>query len=107
VLRRPVEPAAESSHPRMFDPEDGVRICAALIKAIGEAQVLAAAGDIGPEFRDIVQHVRELYDLLLAQLVSAQPHTTAYVQGMSEATGKRLFELEAMSEERPNSSELN
>jgi hypothetical protein len=90
----------------MFDPEDGVRISAALIKAIGEAQVLAAAGDIGPEFRDIVQHVRELYDLLVEQLVIAEP-PNLYLQGMSQAMGNRLFELEALSEGRPDSSELN
>jgi hypothetical protein len=91
----------------MFDPEDGVRISKALIKAIGEAQVLAGAGDVGPQFRDTVQHARELYDLLLEQLVIAESHAIPYLKGMSEAMGNRLFELEGLSEGRPDPTQLN
>ena len=84
-----------------------MRIAAALIKAIGEAQVLATEGEIGAEFRDIVQHTRELYDLLLEQLVIAEPHAIPYLRGMSEAMGYRLFELEALLEGRPDRSQVN
>ena len=54
------------------DPEYGARISAALVTALAEAKMLADAGSIGPEIRDIVQHARDLYDLLLEQLVAAE-----------------------------------
>ena len=93
--------------PEDFLPETGARIAAELIKVIGEAQVLANAGAIGPAFRDIVRHARELYDLLLAQLIAAEPALGERPQGMATAMGNKLFELEALAQEPLPPSALN
>ena len=74
-----------------FDPEEGARISSALIKAIMEAKAMADAGDVGPALRDLVRHARDLYDLLLEQLIAAED-----VRGMCDAMGNRLDQLEAL-----------
>jgi len=79
-----------------FDPEEGARISAALVKAIVEAKLLADAGNVGPETRELVQHARELYYLLLEQLGAAGPYATEEVRGMASAMGNKLDELEAL-----------
>jgi hypothetical protein len=93
--------------PTTFDPEAGARISAALVKAIAEAQALASDGDMGSDFRDIVQHARELYDLLLEQLIAAEPTLGERAQGMATAMGNKLFELEALAEDSSHPTTLN
>lgn len=93
--------------PEDFLPETGARIAAELIKVIGEAQVLAAEGEIGPAFREVVRHARELYDLMLAQLIAAEPTLGERPYGMATAMGNKLFELEALAEEPLDPSALN
>ena len=90
-----------------FLPETGARIAAELIKVIGEAQVLAAASEIGPAFREIVRHARELHDLLLSQLIAAEPALGERPLGMATAMGNKLFELEALAEQQLHPSALN
>ena len=79
-----------------FDPEEGARISSALVKAIAEAKVQADSGDIGPEFRDIVRHARDLYDLLLGQLGAAGSRAPEAVLGMADSMGNKLDELEGL-----------
>jgi hypothetical protein len=56
-----------------FDPDQAARISAAIVKAIAEAKVLVDAENIGPELHDVVQHARELHDLLREQVDAAPP----------------------------------
>ena len=56
-----------------FDPEQATRISAAIVKAIAEAKVLVDAESLGPELHDVVQHARELHDLLREQVESGAP----------------------------------
>ena len=65
-----------------FDPEEGARISSALLKAITEAKALADAGDVGPDVRDLVRHARDLYDLMLEQLIAAGPDAAEDVRGI-------------------------
>ena len=61
-------------------PEAGARISAALVKALAEPKTLADGSDVGPEFRDIIQHAREMYDLLLEQVIAAEPAAAVRAQ---------------------------
>jgi hypothetical protein len=59
-------------HREPFDPDQAVRISAALVKAISEAKALVDADCFGPDLHDVIRHARELHDLLLEQ-VAAEP----------------------------------
>jgi hypothetical protein len=85
-----------------FDPEEGARISSALIKAITEAKVMADAGDVGPGLRDLVRHARDLYELLLEQLIAAGPDAAEDVRGMCDDITIRLDQLEALVNAGPN-----
>jgi hypothetical protein len=80
-----------------IDPEDGARISAALVKALAEGKTLADAGEIGPALRDLIQHARELCDLLLELLIATEPDSAEYVRGISDVMGNKLDELEALT----------
>ena len=90
-----------------FLPETCARIAAELIKVIGEAQVLATASEIDPAFRAVVRHARELHDLLLQQLIAAEPALGERPYGMATAMGNKLFELEALAEDQMHPSAFN
>ena len=79
-----------------FDPEEGVRISSALIKAITKAKATADSGDVGPELRDLVRHARDLYEILLEQLIAAGPDVSEEIRGMCDAMGNRLDQLDAL-----------
>jgi hypothetical protein len=79
-----------------FDPAECTRISAALVKALGEATFLAGAGDIGTVFWDLVKHARELHDLLLEQLLAAEPVDVQYLCGIADAMGNKISELERL-----------
>jgi hypothetical protein len=55
---------------KQFDPNELARISAALVAAIAEAQTVATHGKLGAEFRELLQHPREMHDLLVAHLQS-------------------------------------
>jgi len=78
-----------------------------LIKAITEAKVLADAGNLDPEFRDLVRHARDLYDLLLEQVIAAGPGAAEDVRGMCDAMGNRLGQLEALLDDGTRPSGLH
>ena len=54
----------------------------------------------------LVQHARELYELLLEQLNLADPYAAEYSRGMSEALRNRLRELEAALADDPPPGKL-
>jgi hypothetical protein len=94
-------------HTELFEPRTGALLSAALIKALSKAMELADTGDIGPEFRDLVQYARELYELMLEQLNAAEPKAPDAILGTAKMIGNRLFELEALTDGKPNPSTLN
>ena len=71
------------------------RIIAAMIKAVAEARTLADRGDIGADFRELVQHARELHDLALEAL-EADPEAGEYARGLAGTISTKLDELEAL-----------
>ena len=90
-----------------FDSRTGALISSALIKALSEAKELADAGDISWEFRDLTRPARELCKPLLEQLNAAEPKAPDDILGMAKVMGNRLFQLEALTEGKPNPSMLN
>ena len=71
------------------------RIIAAMIKAVARARTLADRGDIGADFRERVQHARQLHELALEAL-AADPEAGEYKRGLAETISNKLDELEAM-----------
>jgi hypothetical protein len=91
-----------------FDPEDGARISAALVRALAEMMAMAEAGDVGgPAFRDLLQHARELHDLLLEQVLAAEPDAADYLRGLCDAMGNKIGDLESITDGTENSPPLH
>ena len=83
-------------HP--LNPEELARISGAMLQAMAEARALNEAGDVGARFCECVSRARESYDLLLAQLISAEPTTAQYARGLADSMGNHLSELERLLE---------
>lgn len=77
-----------------FDPDEAARISAAIVKAIAEAKVLVDAENLGPELHDVVQHARELHDLLREQVDAASPEVADRLRGVCDAMGNNIGRLE-------------
>ena len=83
-------------HREPFDPAQAVRISAALVTAISEAKALADADCLGPDLHEVIRHARELHDLLLEQMVTAEPRVVDRLGGLCDAMGENLRRLEAL-----------
>src|SRR5436190_15945148 len=83
---------------RTIDPAELARISGAMLKALAEARTLNAAGDTGDELRRLVRHAREMHDLLLENLIAAEPSTTQYARGLADSMANHLDELERLIE---------
>ena len=81
-----------------LNPEELARISGAMLQAMAEARALNEAGDTGARFCECVNQARESYDLLLAQLISAEPTTAQYARGLADSMGNHLSELERLLE---------
>ena len=68
------------------------------LKRISGIATLNEAGDTGARFCECVSQARESYDLLLAQLISAEPTTAQYARGLADSMGNHLSELERLLE---------
>jgi hypothetical protein len=75
------------------------RTIAAMIKAVAQARTLADRGAIGADFRELVQHARQLHELALEEL-AADPEAGEYARGLAETISNKLDELEAMLAEQ-------
>ena len=82
--------------PDPFDAGAVARISAAIVKAIAEAKTLVDAGESGPELREVVVHARELHDLLLEQMLAAEPANAEYLRGLCDAIGNNVGALEQL-----------
>jgi hypothetical protein len=79
-----------------FDPDQAARISAAIVKAIAEAKVLVDAENVGPELHDVIQHARELHDLLREQVEAAPSAVVDRLRGACEAMGNNIGRLEEL-----------
>ena len=59
-----------------------VRISAALIAAMSEARAMVERGNFGPDFADLVQHARELHELIGEELATAGAGVAEYAVGL-------------------------
>ena len=81
-----------------IDPAELARISGAMLKALAEARALNAAGDSSDELRTLVRHARDLHDLLLENLIAAEPGTAQYVRGLADSMANHLDDLERLLE---------
>jgi hypothetical protein len=79
-----------------FDPEQATRVSAAIVKVIAEAKVLVDAESLGPELHDVVQHARELHDLLREQVEAAPPDVAERLRGICDAMGNHIGRLKKL-----------
>ena len=70
-----------------------------MIKAAAEARTLADRGDLGADFRDLVQDARDLHELALEAL-GADPGAGENARGLAGTVSNKLAELEAMLPEK-------
>ena len=69
-----------------------------MLKALAEARALNAAGDSSDELRTLVRHARDMHDLLLENLIAAEPGTAQYARGLADSMGNHLDDLERLLE---------
>ncbi|MEO8345370.1 MAG: hypothetical protein ABI607_06700 [Betaproteobacteria bacterium] len=63
-----------------------------LLSAIGKAEELADRGDLGTEFRDLVQHAKSMHTVLLQEL-TALPDASDFKRGLARTYGAKLDAL--------------
>ena len=81
-----------------MDTDELARIASGLLKAIAEANAMAKEFGIGPQFRELVQHAREMHELLIEALLADESLSTEYLHGLSESTGNAIEQLEALED---------
>jgi hypothetical protein len=78
------------------------RISAALIKAVEDAQALAARGEFGADLVELLRRARDLHDLALEAL-AAEHDLPAQARQLAEAIGNKLAAVEAeLADQRPS-----
>ena len=81
-----------------IDPAELARISGAMLKAMAEARTLNAAGDRPDELRALVRRARDMHDLLLENLIAAEPGTAQYARGLADSMANHLDDLERLLE---------
>lgn len=89
-------PRSKAMARRPIDPAELARISGAMLKALAEARALNEAGDTSDEFRTLVRHAREMHDLLLENLIAAEPGTAQYARGLADSMANHLDALEQL-----------
>ena len=79
-----------------FDPDAAVRISAALVKAIAEANAMVNAERFGPDLQDVISHARELHGLLLEQVNAAERGDIERLRAVCDAMGSNVGRLERL-----------
>lgn len=82
----------------VFDPAYVERVTAEIVKVIGEAQAMIAAGKIGPDLVDVARHAQELHEILNEQLMESPPSIVAKFGPVSAAMGQGIAQLRAAAE---------
>ena len=81
---------------RKIDPAELARISGAMLNALAEARALSEAGETGDDLRRLVRHAREMHDLLLENLIAAEPSTAQYARGLADSMANHLDEMERL-----------
>ena len=80
----------------MDNAADIARIAAALVQAVTEAKALVDAGNYGSGLANLLQHGRELHQLIGEELAVAGAAVSEHAVGLYDTMGERLKELEAV-----------
>jgi len=83
---------------RPIDPAELARISGVMLKALAEARALNSTGDTSDEQRRLIHHAREMHDLLLENLIAAEPSTAQYARGLADSMANHLDELERLAD---------
>lgn len=73
-------------------------IAATLLSAIAEAGANAKQIGIGPEFRELVCHARELHEVLVDAMLANELLRTEYLAGLSVTAGNAIERLCSLAE---------
>ena len=76
------------------DPAYLANVSVALLRALGEAQDLVAAGERGWALADVVRHARELHDIMAESVAGGPRPLTAHAARAFREMGERLRALE-------------
>jgi hypothetical protein len=79
-----------------MDADELARIEATLLHTIGDAKVVVKELGVGPQFRAIVRHAREMHDLLLEALATGGSQASQRMRGLCIALGNAVDELELL-----------
>ena len=79
-----------------MDADELARIEATLLQAIAEAKIVVKDGGVGPQFREIVRHARELHDILLEALRAGGSQASQRMLGLCIALGNAVDQLELL-----------
>jgi len=72
-----------------MDADELARIEATLLSAIAEAKAIVETYGVGPQFREIVRHAREMHDILIETLQTSGSQATQRLWGLRVCLGQR------------------
>jgi hypothetical protein len=76
------------------DPLSLANVSSACMDALREAQQMVEAGDVGPDFLDLVRHARELHDIMVEELADSSRVMGEYAGGVLLDFGEKIRALE-------------
>jgi len=77
-----------------------------IVKVIAEAEVMIEAGNVGHELRELIGHARDLHDIILEQLIVAEPEAIEWVPGLCDSLGNHIADLEEVASVPPGKASL-
>ena len=80
-----------------MDADELARIAAELVSAVAEAKAFADEVGVGPRFRELVQHAREMHSLMLEALVDNEALSMATLRELSDTTAKSIDHLKGLA----------
>jgi hypothetical protein len=79
-----------------MDADELARIEDTLVAAIAEAKVIVKRDGVGPQFKEVVRHAREMHDVLLDALRAGGSKASQRMLGLCVALGNAVDELELL-----------
>ena len=73
-----------------MDADELNRIAAVFVLTVAEAGALVKEVGIGPDFRNMAQHAREMHDLFLEAMMANGPLHTSYLLGVYDTAGNMI-----------------
>lgn len=90
----------------VFDPVYVDRVAVEIVKVIGEAQRMIAAGNLGPDLIDLALHAKELHEILTEQLLQAPAAIVTRFSPTAVAIGQGIERLLAQVDGREPGSPM-